>query len=267
MNIVLSLLKRFFLERFHDQSALMAYYFMLAIFPFLVFSFAIISFFPVHSEDVLTVLEPYIPKGSFTLIKDNIMGIIGRRQTKLASFSLLAAFWIASMAVQALVRSMNDAYRVVRQETFFLALGKDLILTAGLMITLTFSLLIPIGEEISRVFLIAHVHFPPSFYHWWAVIKWGTGSIYLFFFFLLLYKIVPSSKVTFRHALPGAVFSTIGWQTVTIGFSSYVTYFASYTRLYGYMANIIVLMIWFYFTAAVLLIGGLLNASWIDKKE
>ncbi|GIN56300.1 YihY/virulence factor BrkB family protein [Lederbergia ruris] len=263
MNVVLNVFKRFFLERFHDESALMAYYFMLAIFPFLVFSFAIISLLPVQSEDVLTILEPYIPKGSFSLIEDNIMGIVGRNQTKLASFSLLAAFWIASMAVQALVRSMNEAYRVIREESFFLALGKDLILTAGLMITLTVSLLIPIGEEISRVFLVAHL--PSAFYHWWAVVKWGIGSIYLLFFFLLLYKTVPSSKIRFSHALPGAIFSTIGWQTVTIGFTYYVSYFASYTKLYGYMANMIVLMIWFYFTAAVLLIGGLINASWIDK--
>ncbi len=62
MNVVLTVCRRFFLERFHDQSALMAYYFMLAIFPFLVFSFAIISLLPVQSEDVLTILEPYIPK-------------------------------------------------------------------------------------------------------------------------------------------------------------------------------------------------------------
>lgn len=266
MKVVLSVFKRFFIERFHDQSALMAYYFMLAIFPFLVFSFAIISLLPVQSEDVLTILEPYIPKGSFTLIEDNIMGIIGRNQTKLASFSLLAAFWIASMAVQALVRSMNEAYRVVREESFFLALGKDLILTAGLMVTLTVSLLIPIGEEIGRVFLVAHIYLSTSFYHWWTLVKWGTGSIYLFFFFLLLYKAVPSSKIRFVHALPGAIFSTVGWQTVTIGFSYYVSYFASYTKLYGYMANMIVLMIWFYFTAAVLLIGGLINASWMDKQ-
>ncbi len=133
------------------------------------------------------------------------MGIIGRNQTKLASFSLLAAFWIASMAVQALVRSMNEVHRVIRKETFLLSLGKDLILTAGLMITLTVSLLIPIGEEIGRVFLVAHIYLPTAFYRWWALVgscEMGYRLyLFIFLFFLLLYKTVPSSKISFSACI------------------------------------------------------------------
>ncbi|WP_062108233.1 YihY/virulence factor BrkB family protein [Bacillus niameyensis] len=266
MSTIVTLINRFFTERFHDQSALIAYYFMLAFFPFLIFAISITSFFPIHPKDILNAIEPFIPKASFNLIEDNIMSMIGKKQTRLASLSLLAGFWIASMAVQAFVRSMNDVYKVVRKEGFFLALGKDLLMTAGLMTTLTISLLVPIGEEIARVFLVSHFELPNPFYRAWVIFKWGTGSLYLFFFFLLLYKIIPSKKVSFLNALPGAMFSTIGWQIVSFGFSYYVTYFASYSMLYGYVANIIVLMIWFYFSAAVLLIGGLVNVSWIERK-
>ncbi|MBW8348551.1 YihY/virulence factor BrkB family protein [Bacillus sp. IITD106] len=266
MDRITTIIKRFFIERFHDQSAQMAYYFMLSIFPFLIFALSIVSFLPIREEDVLSAIEPFAPKGSFYLIKSNILSIFGKQQTKIASFSLLAAFWIASMAVQSLVRAMNDAYQIVRKEGFFLAFGKDLILTLSLMITLTLSLLVPIAEEIGRVFLATHVELPLSFYRWWLLSKWIIGSFYLFFFFLFLYKVVPSTKVSFKNIIPGAIFATIGWQSVSIAFSYYVTFAASYTKLYGQLGNIIVLMIWFYFTAAVLLIGGLLNATWISKK-
>ncbi|MCR2821227.1 YihY/virulence factor BrkB family protein [Lederbergia panacisoli] len=266
MDRILTVIKRFFIDRFHDQSAQMAYYFMLSIFPFLIFAFSLVSFLPVRVEDILSAIEPFAPKGSFHLIKSNILSIFGQQQTKIASFSLLAAFWIASMAVQSLVRAMNDAYKIVREEGFFLAFGKDLILTLSLMVTLTISLLVPIGEEIGRFFLATHIELPPSFHKWWFLSKWVIGSIYLFFFFLFLYKVVPSKKVSIQNIIPGAIFATIGWQTVSVGFSYYVSFAASYTRLYGQLGNIIVLMIWFYFTAAVLLIGGLLNATWIAKK-
>ncbi|MBS4200838.1 YihY/virulence factor BrkB family protein [Bacillus sp. FJAT-49732] len=266
MDSIKTIIKRFFIDRFHDQSAQMAYYFMLSIFPFLIFALSLVSFLPIRVEDVLSAIEPFAPKGSYHLIKSNIMSILGQQQTKIASFSLLAAFWIASMAVQSLVRAMNDAFNIVRREGFFLALGKDLILTLSLMVTLTFSLLVPIAEEIGRLLLATHVQLPSSFHKWWLLSKWVIGSIYLFFFFLFLYKVVPSTKVSLLNVIPGAIFATVGWQSVSFAFSFYVSYAASYTKLYGQLGNIIVLMIWFYFTAAVLLIGGLLNATWMENK-
>src|SRR5690606_33030615 len=126
---------------------------------------------------------------------------------------------IASMAVQSLVRAMNDAYKIIRTEGFLLALGKDLILTLGLIITLTISLLVPIGEELGKVYLAKHIELPISFHRWWLTIKWVIGSIYLFIFFIILYKVVPSTKVHLKNIIPGALFATIGWQSVSLGFS------------------------------------------------
>ncbi|WP_164525408.1 YihY/virulence factor BrkB family protein [Siminovitchia acidinfaciens] len=264
MRFILDILKRFFIERFHDQSAQMAYFFMLSIFPFLIFVLSLLSLLPIYSTDVLAAIKQFAPKGSYALIENNVTFILDRQRTKLASFSLIASFWISSMAVQSLVRAMNDAYGIIRKEGFFLALGKDLFLTAILMVTLTVSLLVPIGEEIGRVFLSSRLEMPALFYELWFVIKWGIGTIYLFLFFLLFYKFVPSGKIPFSSVLPGAIFSTVGWQGASIGFAYYVSYI-NYSQLYGQLGSIIVLMIWFYLTAAVLLIGGLVNASFTRK--
>lgn len=263
MRFILDISKRFFVDRFHDQSAQMAYFFMLSIFPFLIFVLSILSFLPIYSTDVLSAIEQFAPKGSYALIENNVILIFDKQSTRLASFSLIASFWISSMAVQSLVRAMNDAYGIVRKEGFFLALGKDLFLTAILMVTLTISLLVPIGEEIGRVFLSSRLDMPLIFYESWFLIKWGIGTIYLFFFFMLIYKFVPSGNIPFSSVLRGAVFSTVGWQCASIGFSYYVSYI-NYSQLYGQLGSIIVLMIWFYLTAAVLLIGGLINASYIN---
>lgn len=264
MKIVSSVFKRFFVERFHDQSAQMAYFFMLSIFPFLIFVISLLSFLPVHSADVLTAIQQYAPKGSYKLIESNVMAILSQHRTRLASISLLAAFWVSFMAVQSLVRAMNDAYGINRKEGFFLVFGKDLFLTAVMMVTLTISLLVPIGEEIGRIFLSAHLELSPMSYQSWMIIKWGIGSLYLFLFFLFFYKLVPSDKVPFASVLPGAVFSTISWQAVSVGFSYYVAY-VNYSLLYGQLSSMVALMVWFYLTAAVLLTGGLVNAEFIHQ--
>lgn len=259
--MVLAIFKRFFSDRFHDQSAQMAYFLMLAIFPFLIFLVSLFSYLPIYSGDVLEIIEPFAPQGSYTLLKQTLSGVLGQRQTKLISFSLIATFWIASMAVQALVRAMNDAYQIIRAEGFFTALLKDMLLTVILMITLGISLLVPIGEELARIFLLDY-----SPLQWWFLAKWTLSSIYLFVFFILLYIYVPSSKLHLRSALPGAIFATAGWQSVSVGYAYYVS-FADYSQLYGQLGSIIVLMIWFYLTAAVLLIGALINAAYIEKHK
>ncbi|MBS4206905.1 YihY/virulence factor BrkB family protein [Bacillus sp. FJAT-50079] len=265
MGIFSSVLKRFFIDRFHDQSAQMAYFFMLAIFPFLIFVVSLLSYFPIYSIDVLAVIEPFVPKGSYRLIENNLISILDQQRTKLASFSLLATFWIASMAVQAFVRAMNDAYNIIRKETFLKAFLKDLLLTAILMITLAISLLFPIGEKISQVLLAEQLSISNQFYQSLVIVKWTIGSAYLLLLFILMYKYVPSTKLKFRSVLPGALFSVTCWQFVSVGFSYYVS-LADYSLLYGQLGSIIVLMIWFYLSAAVLLTGGLINAAWIEKK-
>ncbi|CAM4179622.1 YihY/virulence factor BrkB family protein [Lederbergia lenta] len=265
MDIIFSVMKRFFTDRFHDQSAQMAYFFMLAIFPLLIFVVSLLSYLPIYSGDVLTVIEPFAPKGSYQLIKSNLISILDQQRTKLLSFSFIATFWIASMAVQSLVRAMNDAYQITRNDRFFIVLLKDMLLTAVLMATLAISLFIPIIEEIARIFVYDYRHLLPGSFHWWTIAKWAISSIYLFLFFNLLYKYVPSTKIHFLSVIPGALFATAGWQAVSVGFSYYVS-FADYSQLYGQLGSIVVLMSWFYLTAAVLLTGGLINAAYIEKR-
>jgi membrane protein len=94
----------------------------------------------------------------------------------------------------------------------------------------------------------------------WPTVKWGLGSVFLFSFFLLFYKIVPNERLTFREVWSGALFSAIGWQVVSLLFADYVSN-VNYTRLYGQLAGIIVLVLWFYLTAVVILLSGLLIAE------
>lgn len=264
MNILLTVLKRFFRERFHDQSAQMAYFFMLSVFPLLIFILSLLSFLPFATSDILAGIEQFTPSSSQSLIESNVYAIFNEQRSKVASVSLLAAFWVSSMAVQSLVRSMNNAYGIERKENFLMALMKDLFLTAALMATLMVSLLVPIGEELGRLLLNKQEFFPAISQPLWLVTKWGIGSLYLFLFFLILYKLVPSAKMKLRSMIPGSVFSTIGWQAVSVGFSYYVSY-VNYSILYGQLGSIVVLMIWFYLTAAVLLIGGLVNYAFMAK--
>lgn len=94
----------------------------------------------------------------------------------------------------------------------------------------------------------------------WPQVKWGIGTLFLFLFFLLFYIIVPEKRHTIRDVWPGALFSAVGWQVVSLLFADYVSQ-VNYTRLYGQLGGIIVMVLWFYLTAVVILLSGLLIAE------
>ncbi len=251
---------RFFAERFYDQSAQMAYYFMLSLFPFLIFLFSLMGYLQVNPDHILEMIEPFAPVETFTVVRNTLENILAKSRGELLSFSLIAAFWLASMAIQSLVRSLNKAYKIRRKQLFFLhGMISDLILTLGFMIILSSSLLVPIIEDIVRTFVLTKVTVGALWYYLWFLTRWGLGTLFLFLFFTVLYEIVPSIRLPWKKVIPGAIFATIGWQVVSIGFSKYVA-LSNYSEFYGQLGSIIVLMVWFYLTAVVLLLGGLINA-------
>jgi membrane protein len=264
-KIPLQVAKRFFNERYYDQSAQTAYYFMLSFIPFLMFVFSLIRFLPINHNDFLEVIEPYAPKNTYTFIQQTVDQINSQQPSRFFSYSLIASFWIASVAVQSLVRSLNDAYHIRRRKSFLRSLVDDFVLTFGLMVILTSSLFVPIMENIVLKLVNKTVYFQFYWYPWWYVIRWGIGTVFLFGFFLFFYHAVPSKRVLWKEALPGAIFATIGWQGASIGYAFYVS-LGGYTKIYGPLGSIIVLLIWFYLTATVVLIGGLMNATILEHR-
>ena len=93
----------------------------------------------------------------------------------------------------------------------------------------------------------------------WTTLRWLISSVILFIVFSVVYTITPNRKIRCVTVLPGALFSTIGWIVASFGFSFYVNNFGNYTLMYGSLGVIIVLMIWFYLSGAILIIGGEIN--------
>ncbi|WP_186673679.1 YihY/virulence factor BrkB family protein [Sporosarcina sp. BP05] len=268
MAIIKNVVVRFFNERFFDQAAQTAYYLLLSIFPFFLFVLSLLSLFPVNEETLLTFLRPFTPDGTFTIIEENVHAVLSKGHGKVLYASLATAFWVTSMAVQSLARSLDLANGYVRRYAIWKVLIRDLGVTLLFMLVIPLSLFLPIIEKaLYRV--VTYYDTIEEWQGWfyiWPNVKWGLGTLFLFLFFLLFYKVVPTGRMKFKDAFPGAVFSAIGWQLFSLVFGSYVSN-VDYTRLYGQLSGIILLVIWFYFTAVIILISGLLNSEWRESSS
>ena len=196
------------------------------------------------------------------IIEQNVRAIIFKVQDNVLYTSLAVAFWLSSVAVQSLARSLDRAYGYVRQYAFWKVLIRDLGVTFLFMLMLSLSLFLPLVERALHE-VVTYYDAVEQWRGWQTVspkVKWGLGTLFLFLFFLLFYKVVPTGRMRVREVLPGAIFSAIGWQLFSLFFGNYVAN-VDYTRLYGQLSGIILLVLWFYFTAVILMVSGLLNAE------
>src|SRR5207249_11665538 len=102
---------------------------------------------------------------------------------------------------------------------------------------------------------------------WVAALNLPFTAIVLVDMALVLYLLTPENYLTMRQALPGAIFFSVGWITVTKLFQLYVARYSRYDATYLALASIIILLTWMYLTCLFLLLGGKLNAILRRERE
>lgn len=175
--------------------------------------------------------------------------------------SLIAAYFIASNGADSIITTSNTIYGV-KNTTFIKRRIKALIMTIFLIFLIIFMLAVPIfGNRI--IALIEYVNLNPNITSRISdVINFIRGPISWFIIFILvkiLYTLAPDRKVASKNVNYGAVFTSIMWVLITTGFSYYISKIAIYDVFYGGLANIVILMIWFYLLAYIFTIGMALN--------
>lgn len=259
------LLKRTFKEFSNDDmttyASALAYRAIFSLFPFLLFLIAMLgmldlqNFFDWLRQQVSFVLPPDA--------LDLVNPVIDQMQTQksgLLSVGILVALWSASIGVRSLMNAMNKAYDVQEgRPTWKLMLlavaytiGMALILlaTAGLMVT---------GPQVME-WLAAQVGLKEIVVVLWTWLRWPVIVILMMLMVALLYYVTPDVEQEFRFITPGSVLSVIVWIAASVAFGLYVQNFGNYDATYGSIGAVIVLLLYFYISAAVLLFGAEMNA-------
>lgn len=251
--------------RFEDDEvtalgAQMTYYVILAFFPFLIFLLTLVGLTPLSQEEVWSNLSLVLPDSSYILVSDIIRQILSERNDAFLSFGMVATLWAASNGVSAIIKGLNKAYDEPETRPWWKHKGLSVIFTIGiaLLMLMTFGLLV-FGRVLGvQLFSLLH---GPDFERVWGVIKFSIPLASMLFLFMLLYRITPNRRLSFRSVLPGSVFSTLGWIAISLLFSFYVNNFGNFSRSYGSIGGIIVLLVWLYLSSIIILIGGEINAT------
>ncbi len=241
-------------------AAQIAYYFLLSLFPLLIFIVSLLPYLPIEQADLLGVVRDFAPGETMKMIEGTLQDVMSNRSSGLLSVSIIATMWSASNGMNAIVKSLNRAYEVEETRSFIVTRLMSIFLTLAMIVVFVVALLLPVFGKQIGVFLFSQFGFSSQFLTVWNGIRWAISPIILFIVFVGLYFFAPSKRIKCLSAFPGAIFATLGWVLVSLAFSYYVGSFGNYSATYGSIGGIIVLMIWFYLTGIIIMIGGEINA-------
>ena len=265
-TLIPRLWKRVFDDDVFGLAAQLAYFFLLSLFPLLLFLVTLLPYLPITQDDILGVIRDFAPGDSMELIETNI-NELSKRNGKLLSFGIIATIWSASNGINAIVRALNKAYDVKESRPFLISRGMAILFTFLMLFVFVIALLLPVFGKLIGVYLFAKFGLSDEFMATWNTLRWLVSSIILFIVFTGLYWIAPNKKLKCITAVPGAIFATVGWILSSLAFSYYVTNFGNFSATYGSIGAIIVLMIWFYLTGIIIIIGGEINAIFSKYKS
>ncbi len=247
--------------------AQLAFFFLLSLFPLLIFMVTLLPYLNLQEDQLFNILRTYAPDEVYSLIQGTIDEVLSDRNGGLLSLGILATIWSASTGVNVLIRSLNKSYGLDETRPFAIARGISIIFTLLLIALFIIALVLPVFGEQIGTFLFSYLGYEAGFLTVWNGIRWTIPPIMIFVVFTLLYWVAPNRKLYIKSVIPGAVFATLGWILVSLGFSLYVSSFANYSATYGSIGGIIVLMMWLYFSGTILMVGGQINAVMQERKE
>lgn len=248
-------------------AAQLAYFFLLSLFPFLLFLLTLIGYLPVDEHILMDIIEPIAPAETMDLINSNITKLVNEQNSGLLSISIIGTLWSASNGVNAIIRAFNRAYEVNEDRSFLIARLIAIILTIAMIGVIIMAILLPILGKMIGIYVFSIFGLSDDFIKIWSALRWGISSVVFFIVFLALYRLAPNKKIHLRNVVWGALFATISWQLVSFCFSYYVSKIGNYSASYGSLGAVIILMIWFYISGLIMIIGGVFNAVLMENRE
>jgi membrane protein len=261
------LFKRTAKETYEDDclglAAQLAYYFVLALFPALLFLLALASFFPIDkvTDEVMRGLANVAPPDVVTLITEQMRRISESDQGGLLTLGILGALWSSSSALVGLISALNTAYDIQEGRAWWkvrlLAMGLTIALAIFLLISST---LVLAGPEIAGK--LADVFGLGAAFTWtWNILQWPLAVALVITALALVYYYGPDADQDWVWITPGAALATVLWLGISLGFRAYLQFAGDYNATYGTIGGVIILLLWLYLSGFAILVGAEMNAE------
>jgi len=264
-----------------DRANGVAFNFILAIFPAIIFLFTLIPYvtryFPeINRESILGFLAGLaegglMPASMYEVASTTILDIVSNQRGGLLTFGFLFALVLSTNGMLALMRAFNACYKTIENRSAFKTRLIATTLTVNMTIVLFVTVLLLIGGQLILEYLMTNFQHITSFnlsdfqVSLLFVIRFVIIFVTFFLAISTIYYFGPAIHYNWRFFSIGSLVATLLCLAVSYGFSYYITNFGTYNKVYGSIGVLIALMIWVQLITVVLLVGYEINASIHDS--
>jgi len=251
-------------DRIFGHAAELGFYFLFALFPTLWCGASILGLVArsAHqiSDKLLEYLALVIPTSALTSVLTTFNETTAAATSGKLTFGSIAAIWSASVGVSALQDTLNVVFRLDERRSYFVARLYAILLTIVLTVLIGSALGCMFAGDFVATFIEHRLAHPVlSIAAGFAVraIAWSASACILALSFETVYFWAPDWRERhWRWLTPGTVLAIAGWLIASFGLRIYLHFFNSYTVTYGSLGAVVVLLIWFYFSGLMLLLGA-----------
>jgi membrane protein len=248
------------------RASAIAFNFILAVFPTIIFLFTLIPFIPIENfqKQLMELIQSVLPDTAYIAIQGTIQDIVTQPRGSLLSVGFFAAFIFSTNGLVSVIVAFNNTIHAIETRNiaslYLIAFGLSLILT--FLTTLSVALITLSRHSLEFLLAKQFINFDhDTITYLLTGGKWLVILFLFFFAFAFLFYYAPARKMKFRFISAGGTLATVLSVLISVGFSFYINNFGKYNTLYGSIGTLIVVMLWFYFMALILLIGFELNVS------
>lgn len=238
----------------------LAFFLVLSVVPIITLIGFIASFFNIDLNMVISAMQTAFPKEVSELL---IPFISGKGIDINIGISMITGFIIASNGAHSIIVASNTLYGIPNDD--YLKRRIKAFFMTFLLVTLFIFVIVVLafGNHILLAILNLGIfkNVGDSIYNIFVYAKWPVAYFLIFFLLKVLFTMAPDKRIPSRFVNKGVRFATLGWVLSTAIYSFYVNHFANYDIFYGGLSNIIILMIWIYILAYILVLGIAINTN------
>lgn len=252
------------------RASSIAFNFLLATLPSMIFLFTLIPFIPIPNfqTELLTIFENVLPSNVFILIESTLIEIITKKSGGLLFFMFITTVIFSTNGIHAVINAFNVSTHEFKIRSWFSQRVTSFLLLFVIFVLLSSAIfIILIGKIVLNELVYLNIIEMNFTFYLLTIAKWIVFISLIFFSISVLYYQIPADKKEWRFLTPGSMVATFLFVISSLGFSFYVNNFGQYNKLFGSIGTLIVILLWMYFNSISLLIGFELNASIITANK
>lgn len=251
------------------RASSLAFNFFLAFFPSIIVFFTLIPYMPIDGfqETLMEIISNILPPSTNVATFETLEDIINNQRGGLLSIGFILALYFSTNGMSSLIQAFNSSYHIRESESILKHQLLSIILTIILSALVFLTIILIIFGKATILYLIEYQTISQNQITLLNIAKWIILIFMLFIAITTIFNLGPSIKSKTKILSPGALLATLFIILTSVVFSYYIDNFSQYNKIYGSIGTLIIILLWIYFNAIILLIGFELNASIINAKK